>query len=98
VADSVRDPSGVALWWVPLIEIATHILGGSVLFIVLAVPAVGLDLLLHWLPTLGVSTFILIGLSAVKVGIFGVDLVLFSVYVINTSWHFISHMKWRSKA
>jgi hypothetical protein len=96
VADSISSSSVAAPWWVPLTEIATHILGGAILFIVLAVPAVGLDLLLHWLPQLGVSTFILTGLVAVKFGIFGVDLVLFSIYMLNTSWHFVYHMKWRA--
>jgi hypothetical protein len=83
-------------WWVALVEFAVHILTGTGIFLVIAMPAVLLDFFLQWLPTLfRVSDFILFGLILAKKALFIADLVLFLVYLINTGWRFFWGMKWR---
>jgi hypothetical protein len=82
-------------WWVPLVEFAVHIITGTVIFLCIAAPAVGLDLLLKKLSPLGVSGFILWGLSLAEKVLFGLDLFLFLFYLVNTSWHFVRGMRWQ---
>jgi hypothetical protein len=82
-------------WWVPLIEFACHITAGTGIFLVIATPAVLLDLLLKWLPAFEISDFILYGLTLTKKALFGIDVGLFLVYLLNTSWLFFWGMKWR---
>jgi hypothetical protein len=81
-------------WWMSLVEFAVHILTGTVIFLGIAAPAVGIDLLLQWLSTLHVSSFILGGLALAKKALFGADLCLFLIYVVNTSWRFVRSLKW----
>lgn len=82
-------------WWVSLVEFAVHILTGTGIFLGIAATAVGLDLLLQWLSTFGVSSLILQGLSLSEKALFSADLFLFLYYLANTSWHFVRSMKWR---
>jgi len=84
-------------WWVALIEFAVHVITGTLIFVVIAAPAVGLDLLLQWLSTIGVGSFILWGLSFAEKAIFGIDLFLFLYYLINASWRFVQGLQWRAR-
>jgi hypothetical protein len=82
--------------WVSLTEFVGHIVAGTVLFIVIAILAVIIDLILKYLPTIGITNnFILWGLGLAKKALFGADLLLFLIYLVNTSWHFLGTMKWR---
>ncbi len=93
------EPAGHAVgqpWWRPPVELAIHILVGALIFAIIATPAVILDLLLKkWLPTLGVSDYILIGLIGVKWFLFGADIALFFLYIVNTSWLFFLNLRWK---
>jgi H+/Cl- antiporter ClcA len=82
-------------WWESLVEFATHIVVGAVIFVLVAVPAVMLDILLQWLPTLNISTYILKGLDLAKKVLFGTDIVLLFVHLSNTTFLFIRGRKWK---
>jgi hypothetical protein len=93
----LESPASAQHWWVPLIEFAVHILTGTVIFLGIAAPAVGLDLLLKKLSPFGVSGFILWGLLLAEKVLFGLDLFLFLYYLLNTSWHFVRGMRWQKQ-
>ena len=82
-------------WWASLVEFAVHIFVGTLIFALIAILAVGLDILLKLLSTLGVSVLILTGLTVAKLTLFGTDLLLFLIYLVNTSWLFVLNMEWR---
>jgi hypothetical protein len=93
---TVESHQGVeSHWWAYLVDFAVHILTGTGVFFVVALPAVVLDFVLHWLEGFVTSSLILGGLVVSKHALFAVDLALFLIYLINTSWRFIWGMKWR---
>lgn len=72
-------------WHVPS-EFGFHILIGSLIFVLIALPAVGLGLVVKWLETMTGDRIVTMGLRAAEYGIFGTDLVLFGVYLTRTTW------------
>jgi hypothetical protein len=97
ISDTEQIPAIQQHWWMSLIELAVHVFVGTGMFLLICMPAVGLDLLLRWLPSLGVSNFILTGLTIAKLALFGVDLILFLVYMANAGWLFIKKLDWQSQ-
>ena len=69
-----------------------HILFGTVIFLVLAVIAVGLDLASAGLDAIPVGAFTRTALSWSSHGILIVDLVLFAVYMVTSSAQLIKEM------
>jgi hypothetical protein len=84
----VRDFAGHPTnWWTPLVEFATHVTVGTCLFLIVLLPAVALDYLVHWLAGTGTSKELLRGLKAAEWLLFGADVAVFSVFIVWTSWN-----------
>ena len=81
-------------WWAPLVEFAVHVTVGTAIFLVIAVPAVLLDLATGWLKAQGLHELISGGLVGMKFVLFGLDLALFMVYLANASWKFLKKLEW----
>lgn len=75
-----------ASWWTPVWEFFIHVLIGTLLFVLIAAPAVGLSYLISWLEDSRVSHFILWGLTGCEYLLFGVDLALFTVFILRQAW------------
>lgn len=73
-------------WWHAPAEFLVHVIVGTLIFVVIAVPAVGLDFLVKWLAGLGVTEIILYGLRFAEYMLFFVDLALFAWFVVRTAW------------
>ena len=73
-------------WWMPLWEFFVHVVVGTLLFVLIGAPAIGLSFLVSWLETLGVSQPILLGLIGCEYLLFGVDIVLFAVFIVRQAW------------
>lgn len=73
-------------WWTPIWEFFIHVSVGTILFVVIAVPAIGLSLSVFWLEQRGVSRAILWGLTGCEYLLFGVDLLLFFLFVLRQGW------------
>jgi hypothetical protein len=71
-------------WWEPISHLAGHIVIGSLLFCVLAAPAVGLSFLVTHLKSLGVSEFTLMIFVGLEHIILVADSVLLLVYIAVT--------------
>lgn len=84
-------------WWKALVEFACHVFVATLIFLLMALPAVGLDFLLQWLESFKINGLILRGLSLVKKAVFVVDLLLFLICLANMSWHFLRSMTWRKQ-
>ncbi len=72
-------------WWVPISHLAGHTVIGSLLFCVLAAPAVGLSFLVAHLRSMGVSPFTLTILTALEHLILVTDAFLLVVYIAVTA-------------
>jgi hypothetical protein len=82
-------------WWIPLVTFAVHIFVGTGIFLLIGAAAVGLDLFMKWLEGLGVSPYIIVGLMIAKIALFSADVLLFLIYLANTSWEFVRGLHWR---
>jgi hypothetical protein len=87
----VRRPKG-DLWWRGPLHFAIHIFIGTAIFGVIALAAVGLALLTAWVKTLSydgqpvASSLLVGGLLVGEYAVFGVDLVLFLIFLARTAW------------
>lgn len=69
-------------WWELLVEIFL----GTVLFVAVGLPAVGIDLLVQWLPTVGVSSPIVFVLTCLKWVLLWADVLLFLIFILTVVW------------
>ncbi len=69
-----------------------HMLFGTLIFIVLGCIAVGLDLAARWILGLGVSSFTHKAIEYTAHGLLVVDLVLFLVYILKSSFDLVKEM------
>jgi hypothetical protein len=73
-------------------ELLLHMLFGTIIFLVLATAAVGLDLVAQWAVGIGVSQFTHQALSWTAHAFLVVDLLLFASYTAKTSWLLIKEL------
>jgi len=69
-----------------LLGLLVDVVTGTIVFVVIALAAVGLSFLVDWLACLGINQWIIIGLRFAEYLLFTVDLVLFTVFVLRTAW------------
>lgn len=91
VGNLTRRPNGDP-WWRGPLHFAIHIFVGTAIFGIVALAAVGLAFLTAWAKTLTydgqpiASSLLLGGLIVGEYCVFGVDLVLFLVFLGRTAW------------
>ena len=73
-------------WWRPLLEFCIHVFVGTIIFLLIAAPAVGLDVLVSWLSGEEIGIWIIRGLKFAEYILFSVDLILLLVFVVRTAW------------
>ena len=72
-------------WFTPVAHFAAHILVGSIIFVLIALPAFGLGLLVQWLERQGTAQYVLVTLTLLEYAIVTVDAVgLLAHLVLNT--------------
>jgi hypothetical protein len=81
--------NGITNPWVALQEACVHIAVGSLLFVLIAIPAVGLDFLVSGLPKVGVSARIAVGLEIAEYFLFAADVILLVCFTIRTGWRLL---------
>ena len=69
-------------------DFAVHVAVGTLLFVVIACPAVGLAFGICWLQGLEVDPMILLGLKVAAYVLFATDLLLFIVFLVKTGIRF----------
>jgi len=72
-------------WWHPLWKFAVHGGLGTAIFVVIAIPAVSLSLLVKWLQARNIDPYLIYGLKAAEYLVFAVDLILFAWFVVVTA-------------
>lgn len=77
-------------WWTPflaLVEFLIHVVVGTLIFGVIALPALGLNLGVAFLRSTGkFSAPIIFGLEGAEYLLFIVDLLLFVVFILRSFW------------
>ena len=90
---SFSDPFSRARWYSPIGEFIVHAIVGSALFVVVLFPAIGLDLLSHYLESnYQLSVLVVYAMKLVEYMLLGVDLLLFIVFLLRSVARAISQM------
>jgi hypothetical protein len=84
IAQAVVAQPAAQLWRV-VWEFGVHAFVGTLIFGIIAGFAVGLELAVRMLRSYGTGSLILFGLEAAEYALFGVDLLLFGVYLFRTA-------------
>lgn len=79
-------------WWKPIVHFATHTAVGSVIFVIIALPAYGLGQLVHWLTTQGASAYVVTVLTMLEYVIVTFDAVLLVWHLATTGITAIKEM------
>jgi hypothetical protein len=75
-------------WYFPILEFAIHALVGTIIFLILATPAVGLNLLVHWLESsLKVEWTIIWLLKAIEYAVILIDGTFFIYFLGKKAWN-----------
>jgi len=72
-------------WWKPPLIFLIEVLVGSAIFIAVALPAVGLNYLVHWLTQKSLDPVLILGLTALEYTIFTVDVCLCIFFIIKSA-------------
>lgn len=78
--------------WTPIVHFAAHVVVGSLLFLVIATPAVGLSLLVHALESAHLDSFTIAVLTFLEHAILVADAVLFIIYMMVTALKSVKEM------
>ncbi|AVX93370.1 hypothetical protein [Pseudomonas psychrophila] len=68
-------------WWSPIAHFAAHCFVGSIIFIIIGLPAVALSFLVHYLETIGVNALTIAVLTTLEVALSVTDALLFLIYL-----------------
>lgn len=71
-------------WHTPLINLAIHVVIGSLMFVIIAIPAVGLSFLVTWLETINVAPYTLQLLTLLEHAIVTIDVLSVLAYILTT--------------
>lgn len=84
---SAQNASQISPW-----TLLVHFCTGTFVFVVIALLAVGLSLLVDFLGSKGINSFIVYGLRIAEYLLFVVDLGLFVVFVLRTGWRTVKKL------
>lgn len=70
--------------WRAVLRFGVHSLMGTVMFCILALPALGLNLLVHWLEQKGFSPYVLAILTALEYIVLTLDAVLYLFLLVKS--------------
>lgn len=72
-------------WWHPLLVLLKETFGGSIIFVVVAIPAIGINYSVHWLERQGIDSVIIVGLTMLEYTLFSVDAMLFIFFIVKSA-------------
>lgn len=79
-------------WWQPIVHFTTHTAVGSVIFVIIALPAYGLGQLVHWLTGQGAAPYVVGVLTLLEYAIVTLDALLLLWHVVTTGVAAIKEM------
>ena len=91
-AEALALARGPHRWWEPLIEFLIHVLLGSLIFVVIFMPAVGLNLLVAWLGTTSVGSLLIYVLLFAEYALVFIDGALYVAFLLNSAKRYLVKM------
>ena len=79
-------------WWHPLWEFCMHVTVGTCIFVVITLPAVGLNYFVTWLASKGVDKPVISILYIAEYTLLVLDVALFITFLVRSSWRAFKEM------
>jgi hypothetical protein len=79
-------------FWKPVVEFATHVLTASMIFVIVAIPALLIEAAVHGLERIHVTGLIIQGLNVAEYAIFGGDILLLVLFLIKSGYRAIKEL------
>ena len=81
-----------ANWWSPVVHFGVHVLAGSLIFVLISLPAYGLGLLIQYLAQSGAAPYVIQVLTVLEYAIVTLDALVLLTYIVYTSIYFLKEM------
>jgi hypothetical protein len=81
----MADPPFPRQWWKPPWQFLVETIVGILIFGVIAAAALAIKLIVRWLSSRGIDSYIIFGLTAAEYALFTTDLVLFGRFLWKTA-------------
>lgn len=70
-------------WYMPIVDTATHVFVASALFCIVALPALALSLLVHWMEKEGMPSYTMFLLTGLEFAIVTIDVIGVLLYIVT---------------
>ncbi len=84
-----KNPS---TWWSPVVHFGVHVVVGSLIFVLISMPAFGLGLLVQYLAVNGTAPYVIQVLTLLEYAIVTIDAMAFLVYLVITGINAVREM------
>ena len=81
-----------ATWWSPVVHFGVHVLAGSLIFVLISLPASGIGLLVQYLAQNGTAPYVIQMLTVLEYAIITLDALVLLTYFVNTSIYSLKEM------
>ena len=81
-----------ANWWSPVVHFGVHVLAGSLIFVLISLPASGLGLLVQYLAQNGTALYVIQVLTVLEYAIVTLDALVLLTYLVYTSIYSLKEM------
>src|SRR4051794_28629067 len=81
-SNGAAPPPRPNVWWAPVVEFLTHTLAATCIFVIIALAAAGLNLLVHWMEQWGVSRWLVWLLTAGEAMLAVTDIILYGIFLV----------------
>ncbi len=79
-------------WWAPVVRFGVHVVVGSMIFVLISLPAFGLGLLVQYLANQGTAPYVVQVLTLLEYAIVTIDAVAFLAYLAITGVNAVKGM------
>ena len=86
------NPKHQQTWWAPVVHFGVHVVVGSLIFVLISLPAFGLGLLVQYLAMKGTAPYVIQVLTLLEYAIVTIDAVAFLAYLVITGINAVREM------
>lgn len=80
----------------PIVDLSIQIAIGAVVFVFIGLVAMGLSVFVDWLYRMGAPTWLGLSMHYLEIGLYGLDVFCFGLFLLNEARKFVRKLDWRS--
>ena len=79
-------------WWSPVVHFGVHVVVGSLIFVLISLPAFGLGILVQYVAAKGTAPYVIQVLTLLEYAIVTIDAMAFLAYLVITGINAVKEM------